>query len=71
MLGSDTGTHDSLIEASTFVQTIEQRQGYKVACLEEIAYVKGWIDKNRLLSIVESLSDNSYSMYLKKLLKNH
>jgi len=66
----DTGTHDSLIEASTFVQTIEQRQGYKVACLEEIAYINGWIDKDRLLTIIENLSDNSYSLYLKKLLKN-
>jgi glucose-1-phosphate thymidylyltransferase len=66
----DTGTHDSLIEASTFVQTIEQRQGYKVACLEEIAYINGWIDKDRLLTIIENLSDNSYCLYLKKLLKN-
>lgn len=64
----DTGTYDSLIEAGTFVQTIEQRQGYKIACLEEIAFVKGWIDENCLLAIVEKFSNNSYSSYLKKLL---
>ena len=65
----DTGTHDSLLEAGTFVQTIEHRQGFKIACLEEIAYFNKWIDKNRLLSIAYNLSDNNYSQYLRNLIK--
>ena len=66
----DTGTHDSLIEAGQFVQTIEQRQGYKIACLEEIAYNNGWIDKQRVLEIAKPLSKNGYGQYLKKLVEN-
>jgi glucose-1-phosphate thymidylyltransferase len=66
----DTGTHDSLLEASTFVQTIEHRQGYKIACLEEIAYNNGWIDKQKVLEIAEPLSKNGYGQYLKKLVAN-
>ena len=66
----DTGTHDSLLEAGQFVQTIEQRQGYKIACLEEIAYNNGWIDKQQVLKIAEPLSKNGYGQYLKKLVKN-
>lgn len=66
----DTGTHDSLLEASTFVQTIEHRQGYKIACLEEIAYNNGWIDKEKVLEIAEPLSKNGYGQYLKELVKN-
>jgi glucose-1-phosphate thymidylyltransferase len=66
----DTGTHDSLIEAGQFVQTIEHRQGYKVACLEEIAYNNGWIDKSKVLEIAEPLSKNGYGQYLKELVKN-
>jgi len=66
----DTGTHDSLIEAGTFVQTIEHRQGYKIACLEEIAYNNGWIDKEKVLEIAEPLSKNSYGQYLKDLVND-
>ena len=60
----DTGTHDSLIEAGQFVQTIEHRQGYKIACLEEIAYKNGWIDKEKILEIAKPLSKNGYGEYL-------
>ena len=60
----DTGTHDSLIEAGQFVQTIEHRQGYKIACLEEIAYNNGWIDKEKILEIAKPLSKNGYGQYL-------
>jgi len=66
----DTGTHDSLIEAGQFVQTIEHRQGYKIACLEEIAYKNGWIDKQKVLEIAKPLSKNGYGNYLKKLVEN-
>jgi glucose-1-phosphate thymidylyltransferase len=66
----DTGTHDSLIEAGQFVQTIEHRQGYKIACLEEIAYNNGWINKEKVLLIAEPLSKNGYGQYLKKLVEN-
>jgi len=66
----DTGTHDSLIDAGQFVQTIEHRQGYKIACLEEIAYNNGWIDKVKVLEIAEPLSKNGYGQYLKKLVEN-
>ncbi len=60
----DTGTHDSLIEAGQFVQTIEHRQGYKIACLEEIAYNNGWISKEEVLEIAKPLSKNGYGQYL-------
>ncbi len=60
----DTGTHDSLIEAGQFVQTIEHRQGYKIACLEEIAYNNKWISKEQVLKIAEPLSKNGYGQYL-------
>ena len=60
----DTGTHDSLTEASTFIETIEKRQGLKVACLEEIAYYKGYIDKEQLLKLAEPLKKNQYGQYL-------
>ena len=66
----DTGTYESLLEASLFVQTIEKRQGYKIACLEEIAYNNGWIDKDKVLKIAEPLSKNSYGRYLKELVEN-
>ena len=66
----DTGTHDSLLEAGTFVQTIEHRQGYKIACLEEIAYNNGWIDKVKVLEIAGPLSKNGYGEYLKELVKD-
>ncbi|TLD82038.1 glucose-1-phosphate thymidylyltransferase [Helicobacter sp. MIT 05-5293] len=64
----DTGTHDSLIDAGTFVQTIELRQGYKIACLEEIAYHNGWISEAQLLDRVDKLSKSGYGAYLKNLL---
>ena len=63
----DTGTHDSLSEASGFVEVIEKRQGLKIACLEEIAFNQGWITKERLLQISESMSKNQYGQYLKDL----
>jgi glucose-1-phosphate thymidylyltransferase len=66
----DTGTHDSLLEAGQFVQTIEHRQGYKIACLEEIAYNNKWINKEQVLKIAEPLSKNGYGKYLKELVKN-
>ena len=65
----DTGTHDSLIEAGQFVQTIEHRQGYKIACLEEIAYRNGWIDKEKILEIAKPLSKNGYGQYLYDLVR--
>lgn len=65
----DTGTHDSLIEAGQFVQTIEHRQGYKIACLEEIAYNSNWITKAKVLEIAKPLSKNSYGQYLMDLVK--
>jgi glucose-1-phosphate thymidylyltransferase len=60
----DTGTHDSLLEASQFVQTVEHRQGFKVACLEEIAYVQGWLSKEELLEQAEKLKKTGYGQYL-------
>ncbi|OHD97764.1 MAG: glucose-1-phosphate thymidylyltransferase [Sulfurimonas sp. RIFCSPHIGHO2_12_FULL_36_9] len=65
----DTGTHDSLIEAGQFVQTIEHRQGYKIACLEEIAYNNKWITKEQVLEMAKPLSKNSYGQYLVDLVK--
>lgn len=64
----DTGTHDSLLEASHFVHTIEQRQGLKVACLEEIAYNNGWITTEQLASQAQALKKTGYGQYLQKLL---
>lgn len=60
----DTGTHESLLEAGMFVETIEKRQGYKVACLEEIAFNNGWLSKEQVLEQGEKLSKNSYGQYL-------
>jgi glucose-1-phosphate thymidylyltransferase len=60
----DTGTHESLLKASNFIQTIEERQGLKVACLEEIAYKKGFIDKEELLISAEELKNSRYGQYL-------
>ena len=65
----DTGTHDSLSEASTFIEVIEKRQGLKVACLEEIAYKKGWIDKEQLAAIAQPMLKNEYGQYLMGLIK--
>ncbi len=66
----DTGTHDSLLQASNFIATIENRQGLKVACLEEIAYKKGYINKEQLLKLAEPLKKNEYGQYLIKMAKN-
>jgi glucose-1-phosphate thymidylyltransferase len=66
----DTGTHDSLIDAGQFVQTIEHRQGYKIACLEEIAYNNGWISSEKVLEIAKPLAKNSYGHYLFNLIKD-
>lgn len=63
----DTGTHDSLSEASTFIEVIEKRQGLKVACLEEIAFKKGWIDKEKLRSVAQPMAKNEYGKYLLRL----
>lgn len=60
----DTGTHESLLEAAHFVETLEKRQGYKVACLEEIAFHNGWLTVDQLVRIGESLSKNAYGQYL-------
>lgn len=60
----DTGTHDSLLEAAQFVQTVEHRQGYKVACLEEIAFRKGWINKEKLVELAQPLKKTQYGQYL-------
>ena len=65
----DTGTHDSLSEASTFIEVIEKRQGLKVACLEEIAYKRGWITKERLKEIAQPMAKNDYGKYLLNLVK--
>jgi len=60
----DTGTHESLLEASAFIETIERRQGLKVACIEEIAYEKGYITKEKLIELAQLLSKNQYGQYL-------
>ena len=63
----DTGTHDSLSEASTFIEVIEKRQGQKIACLEEIAYKQGWISRERLLEEAKPMAKNAYGQYLMRL----
>ena len=65
----DTGTHDSLSEASTFVEVIEKRQGLKVACLEEIAYHQGWLSAEELRRVAEPMKRNQYGQYLLRLLE--
>lgn len=67
----DTGTHDSLLQSSTFVQTIEQRQGLKIACLEEIALLKGFISRSQLEKLVQSYPNSTYTTYIHNLLKHH
>ena len=66
----DTGTHESLLEASTFIQTLERRQGLKVACLEEIAYRLGYIDASRIEDYAAQMRGNSYGEYLTSILRD-
>lgn len=63
----DTGTHESLLEASNFIQTIEKRQGLKVACLEEIAYEMGYISREKVIELATPLKKNEYGQYLLRL----
>lgn len=65
----DSGTHESLLEASNFVATIEARQGFKIACLEEIAWRNSWLDKECILTVAKTMAKNSYGQYLYELLK--
>lgn len=67
----DTGTHESLLTSSLFVQTIEERQGLKIACLEEIAFIKGFITRNQLITIAESHPDSGYGRYVKRIAAGH
>jgi glucose-1-phosphate thymidylyltransferase len=63
----DTGTHDSLMEAGQFVSVIENRQGLKIACLEEIGYRQGWLDRSGLESAIKRLGKSSYGAYLRQI----
>ena len=65
----DTGTHESLLEAAMFVETIEKRQGYKIACLEEIAWNNGWLSNEQVMQTAKALSKNNYGKYLADLIK--
>lgn len=65
----DTGTHESLAQASFFIQNIEHRQGYKVACIEEIAYYKGWIDSEELIALAQPLKKTEYGQYMLEMAK--
>lgn len=67
----DTGTHDSLLDAGTFVETIEKRQGYKIACLEEIAYRNKWISKETIYKSIENCKKNNYGKYLLKMISSN
>ena len=66
----DTGTHDSLSEASTFVEVIEKRQGLKIACLESIAFSKGWISEEKMREVAQPMARNQYGQYLLKIVEN-
>ena len=65
----DTGTHEALLEAANFVEAIQKRQGFYIACIEEIAYKKGWIDNKKIEELAETLQKTEYGKYLKELLK--
>jgi dTDP-glucose pyrophosphorylase len=60
----DTGTHDSMLEAASFISTIQKRQNLKVSCLEEIAYRQGWISKEKLITLAKPMKKNDYGQYL-------
>lgn len=66
----DTGTHESLLEAAQFVETIEKRQGYKIACLEEIAFNNGWLTKEEIITLAQPFIKNSYGQYLLEMIKD-
>ena len=65
----DTGTHESLVDASNFIKTVETHQHRKVACLEEIAYLNGWITKQQLIKLYEPMLNNQYGQYLKAIVE--
>jgi glucose-1-phosphate thymidylyltransferase len=65
----DTGTHESLLEASHFIATIERRQGVKIACPEEVAFAKGWIDSSQMAHLASALRNSAYGQYLNRLLR--
>ena len=67
----DTGTHDSLLQAASFIETIQTRQGLQVCCPEEIAWSSGWIDDEQLLRLATPLGKNGYGQYLQSLLKQN
>lgn len=67
----DTGTHESLLQASNFIETIENRQGLKVACLEEIAFHNGWIDAEQVLRVASTMKNSGYGIYLTQMVKHH
>jgi glucose-1-phosphate thymidylyltransferase len=64
----DTGTHDSLLDAGQYIATLEHRQGLKIACLEEIAWRQGWIDRDQVATIAQPLSKSGYGQYLLRVL---
>jgi glucose-1-phosphate thymidylyltransferase len=66
----DTGTHESLLDASRYIETIEKRQGLKVSCIEEIAYRLGYIDTEQLLKLADPMKKNEYGQYLLSLVKS-
>ena len=65
----DTGTHQSLIDASGFIKTIEERQGLKIACIEEIAFQNGWINEDQIKQLADSMNHNEYGKYLLSIIK--
>ena len=67
----DAGTHESLLEASNFISTIEHRQGVKIACPEEIAFAKGWIDASRMEALAAAMRNSSYGRYLERLIREY
>jgi glucose-1-phosphate thymidylyltransferase len=66
----DTGTHDSLSEASTFIEVIEKRQGLKIACLEDIAYRQGWVSREKMIQLAQPMIKNQYGQYLMRMVES-